>query len=155
MLRRNEEQRALVVLSEAQKKLQEEIEEKNNLLAKQAEAMLRREALASQEMTPTAYVLEDDFIEGNKIRLGFADQAINRARKRLDRDMRDYLLTKQRLRSIEILKEKAFDEFRHEENRKELKNLDDQVGIREIRKMRTEADEENEVLSVASQGAQS
>jgi flagellar export protein FliJ len=138
-VRRSREDEALRALGEAQQKLRLEIEQRQQLERDRNAALLRRENLGVREpMNALVFQLETEFIDGQKQRLGWADQAIFRARKGVERAMRAYLLARRASRVIELIREKDLLAFRRHETKREARLLDDlyvmRAGLAAIRR---------------------
>lgn len=124
-VRRATEQEMLRALASAQSKYQEALRAKQTLMEETEAALVRRESLAGISQPVLAYQLENEFITGNKQRMIQADQAIFRARKFVEKALREVLVAKRALKAIEMLREKAFAEFKIEVNKKEQKDLEE------------------------------
>lgn len=129
-VRRAKEQEALRALAHAQAKFQEALRAKQALIDETNLALRRRDALAATPRTILAYQLENEFIVGNKQRMVQADQAIFRARKFVEKALRDVIVAKRALRAIEMLREKAFEEFKLEVRKAEQKRMEDLYASR-------------------------
>lgn len=112
-------------LALAQTKYQETLRAKLALIQDNEQALQRRQSLAQTAQPVLAYQLETEFIVGNKQRMIQADQAIFRARKFVERALRDVILAKRALKAIEILREKAYLEFKTALRKKEQKDLEE------------------------------
>ncbi len=124
-VRRAKEQETLRALAQAQRKYQEAIQAKIALLEDNDRALNRRQALASTAQSVVSYQLETEFITGNHQRMIQSDQAIFRSRKFVERALREVILAKRAVKAIEILREKAFMEFKTELRKKEQKDLEE------------------------------
>ena len=129
-VRKAQEGKCLRDLSVAQSKFRESVEFKQNLVAELDAALLRREVLAQMAVSVDRYLVENDFIVGTKIRLVQADQGIVRARRMVEKALRAYLMARRQTRVIEMLREKAFAEFKKERSRKETRALDELYTMR-------------------------
>ena len=124
-VRKSREQDALRELAAAQRVLQAEKEHKMELISSLQESLVRREEFAKESVTRVVYDTENDFISGTKIRIQQADQAIERAQRKVEKAMAYYLSCRQQRRMIEKLREKAYLAYREEVRLHELKQLDD------------------------------
>jgi flagellar export protein FliJ len=124
-VRRAKEQEMLRALAYAQTKYRETLLAKQALMEETNVALARRQSLAEKSQTIVAYQLETEFIVGNKQRMIQSDQAIFRARKFVEKALREMLVAKRALRAIEMLREKAYAEFKIEMRKKEQKELED------------------------------
>ncbi len=125
-LRRVKEQEALRVLAHAQAKYQEALNHKISLLNELERSLLRRENLASKTGSIALdFQMENSFILGTKQRIVQADHGILRARKTLEKALRDLLTARRALKTIETLREKAFAEFKREMKKREQKTLEE------------------------------
>jgi flagellar export protein FliJ len=124
-VRRAKEQDTLRALAYAQAKYQETLRAKYRLLEETEASLARREKLAGTAQPVLAYQLESEFITGNKQRIVQSDQAITRARKFVEKALREVILAKRALKGIELLREKAFLEFKTALRKKESKDLEE------------------------------
>lgn len=124
-VRRAKEQEALRGLATAQSKYQDALKHKQDLMEETEEALKRREGLAGKSQPVLAYQLENEFINGNKMRILQADQAIFRARKFVEKALKEVILAKRAVKAIEKLREKAFAEFKVAMRKKEQKELEE------------------------------
>jgi flagellar export protein FliJ len=124
-VRKMRENKALLALSHTQRALQAEIEKKQKLVSDFEAALLRREKLGEQAVPVASYQTETDFIEGQKRRIQWADQAIFRAQKNVEKAMRAVLQARRSTKVIEVLREKAELAFRKELSKKEDKAIDE------------------------------
>lgn len=129
-VRTQKEQKMLEELSLCQRVYQEKIRIKRDLLAKKQESFSSKNELASRDSNINEIRLVEDYIEGLKHQLIRADQAIVRSRRFLDQAMRNYILARRERMMIDRLKEKAVEEFKLEQSRREQKNLDDLITMR-------------------------
>jgi flagellar export protein FliJ len=124
-VRRAKEQQTLRDLAFAQAKYQEAIRAKQALMDDTDLALRRRQQLAATAQPVLAYQLETEYITGNKQRMIQSDQAIFRARKVMEKALKEVILAKRALRAIELLREKAYAEFKIEVRKKEQKETED------------------------------
>ena len=124
-VRRAKEQEALRGLAAAQSKYQEALKHKQWLMEETEDALKRREMLAGTAQPVLAYQLENEFINGNKVRIVQADQAIFRARKFVEKALREVIVAKRAVKAIENLREKAFTEFKIQLRKKDQKDLEE------------------------------
>lgn len=124
-VRRAKEQEMLRALASAQAKYQEMLDAKQELMNETDAALLRRDSLAEKSQPVLAYQLETEFIVGNKQRMIAADHAIFRARKFVEKALREVIAAKRAVKAIETLREKAFLEFKTEVRKKEQKDLEE------------------------------
>jgi len=130
-VRRTREDEAMRALGETQRKLRAEIESRQRLERLRSESLVRRENLGvSAPMNAIVFQLETEFIDGQKQRIGQADQAIFRARKAVERAMRNYLLARRATRVIELIREKDLIAFKRYESKREARILDDLYVMR-------------------------
>ncbi len=123
--RKTREDEALRALGAAQRAYQLEVLKKARLRDDLARSLERREQIGREPALSIAFQLENDFIAGTKQRLVRADQAIFRASKNVEKALRAYLKSKRETRAMELLREKAFAEFRKEQNKREQREQDD------------------------------
>ncbi len=124
-VRKAKEQETLRILALAQIKYQETLKHKEWLIKETESALDRRDTLPSTSQPVLAYQIETEFINGNKIRILQADHAILRARKIVEKALKEVLNAKRALKALEILREKAFNEFKIEVRKKEQKELEE------------------------------
>jgi len=122
------EEQARMEFAAARMGLDEE-EEKLRLLFERKEAYqeqgraLRKDSLKVLEIMENrdAVGIMDEFIARQRYQVSLAEQALEDARKKLQTAM-------QESKTQEKLREKAFEEFLHEENAKEAKEIDELVS---------------------------
>lgn len=129
-VRKGKENESLRALAKAQLLHQDCLNAKQKLLTALSESLGRREQLGSQPIGMVAFQLESEYISGTKHRIGHADQAIFRAKKGVEKALRAYLMARRQTRAIEILREKAFSEYKKERMKYEQKQLDDLYVMR-------------------------
>ena len=130
-VRRNKEREVLRQLGAAQVDLQKCLQYREELKAKLADALMRCESLADNGVLPPVIAVERDYISGTKQRIIQADQAIFRARKRVDKVLKSYLDARTKTRTIEVLREKAHAEHKRDLSKREQRELDDLTIMRE------------------------
>ena len=140
-LRKREEDFALKKLAEIQKKFQSLAEQKSKLFRTLEENLLKREDLSGNSQIIHTFQLHNDFILGCKVRIFQTDQAIGRTRKLVEKALREYLVAKRKTRALELLREKAFREFKKEGQKKEQKDMEEIYTSRAF-KMKQDEDEE-------------
>ncbi len=132
--RKSKEQDALILLGHAQRAYQAEIEKKSNLLGILNEIlnprlpnhlMDRKKALHVGSL-----VLEQSYLVGVKQKIVHADQAIMRAHKKLQKEMKSYLLARKESLAMEVLFRKAHEEYARDLRKKEQKEWDDLAVMR-------------------------
>ena len=124
-VRRAKEQETLRVLAAAQIKYQEALNHKQRLMEETHAALLRRENLATTSQPVLAYQLENEFINGNKMRILQADQAIFRVRKTVEKALKEVILAKRAVKALEKLREKAYAEYKTEVRKYEQKQTEE------------------------------
>src|SRR5258708_4564994 len=117
--RRTREEEALRALAQAQRIYQAELAKKAKLLFDLSEALGRRESLGIVAIGIDAFQLEQNFIGGTKQRIVQQNQALVRASRGVEKNLRAYLFAKRQTRMIEILREKQYKEFRKALSKKE------------------------------------
>lgn len=128
--RKMREEDALRALGNAQRAYQEELSNKSRLLSTLERSLRRREELGGDAVPALAFQLEEEYIRGTKQRLVRADQAILRASRNVEKALRAYLNARKQSRAIEVLREKAYEEYRRERAKLEQKRLDDLTVMR-------------------------
>lgn len=129
-VRLQKEQKMLEELSRCQRAFQEKIAFKKELLQKKQDAFLAKNELVSRDSIINDIRVMEDYITGLKVQIIRADQAIIRARRFLDQAMRHFVIARRERLMIDRLKEKAMEEFKHEQSRLEQKFFDDLMTMR-------------------------
>jgi len=129
-VRRSKEQESLRLLATAQARYQQAVQFKVDLLRQTEESLIRRERMGESLERAVNFQLENDFIFGQKQRVHQADQFILRAKKNVEKQLKEYLFSRQQMRVIEQLRENAFVEFKKELQKKETKDLEDLYVMR-------------------------
>ncbi|MBC7690451.1 MAG: flagellar export protein FliJ [Methylotenera sp.] len=124
-VRQSRQDEALRVLAQAQSMFQEATTFKNRLVQALNDSLLRRENLGREFTSVMAFQLENSFLAGQRVRILQAENFIKKASKNVEKCLRAYLVTRRELKMIEVLREKAFAEFRKEKNKQEQKVTDD------------------------------
>ena len=130
VLRKAKENEALRVLALAQTKFQQALEFKQSLINELETSLVRREQLAENAHIARDFQMESQFILGIKQRMIQSDQFILRSRKGVEKAMREFLQARRQTRAIEILREKAFNEYKTQLRKSEQKELDDLYVMR-------------------------
>src|SRR5690606_23057763 len=92
--RRDAQDKALRSLAEAQRAYQAAVNRKQELRSRLEESLARREELGGAPTSVGAFLLENDFISGTKLRIQHAEQGIFRARKGVEKALRGYLIAR-------------------------------------------------------------
>ena len=129
-IRVQKEQKMLEELANSQRNYQGRISEKRALMAKKQESFVKKNELLSRDASINEIRLMEEYIVGLKQQIIRADQAIIRARRFVDQDMRKYIAARKERMMIDRLKEKAMEEFKVEQSRLEQKKLDDLITMR-------------------------
>lgn len=124
------EDEALRVLAQSQRKYQEDLAKKAQLLSDLSSALNRRETLGIDPIGIREFQLEQLNITGIKQRIIQQDQALVRASRAVEKSLRAYLAAKRQTRTIERLREKDLAEFKRALNKKEQKELDELTVMR-------------------------
>jgi flagellar FliJ protein len=139
-VRRTREGEALRLLSEAQAKVIHANEHKQALIRGMSLAMDRRAGLGGSATSPLDFMLESDFIAGQKIRIVQAEVAIQRSKRAVEKALRNYLHAKRQTRVIEMIREKRFAEYKLERAKHLQKEMDDVSTMRNrLRQLRKES----------------
>lgn len=128
--RKQNEQQALLLLSQKQRAFQLEIAKKEFFNQKLSRSLDRREGLGSTAVSIVEFHSEQNYIEGMKQRMIQADHRILKANREMERARFRYLDTRKRTKMIESLKDKKLIEFKKEKSKKEQKDLDDLIVMR-------------------------
>jgi flagellar FliJ protein len=129
-VRRSKEQECMRVLALAQTRFQQALQFKIQLIQELEDSLIRREQLGQTATSVMAFLMENDFIAGQKQRIVQADQFILRAKKNVEKCLREFLIAKKDTRVIEKLRENAFAEFKQEIQKKEQKELEELYVMR-------------------------
>lgn len=129
-VRRSREEQALRALASAQRAHRAEVERKERLVRDLGDAQERRETLGREAVPPSAFATENDFIVGTKVRIIQAEQAIWRAVKGVEKALRAYLTARRQTRTIGVLRERAYVEWRRERVKLENRELDELYVLR-------------------------
>jgi flagellar protein FliJ len=129
-LRKREEDFALKGLADSQKRFQALVDKKSALFRELETNLRRREDLSGSSQIIHSFQLHNDYIIGCKVRIFQTDQLIFKARKQVEKALREYLNAKRKTRALELLREKAFLEFKKELRVKEQKELEDLYTMR-------------------------
>lgn len=129
-LRKSSEQSAQLALAQTQRALQAELNRKISLENQLSLALTQRESLGSTPSITQDFAIQELFIQGLKQQIIQADSAIYRAKKFVDRAMAEVLERRKQRRMIEKLREKAYERFLDEKQRKENREMDDLAVMR-------------------------
>lgn len=129
-VRRSKEQECMRLLAQAQSRYYQALNFKADLLTALEKSLLRREKLSEAPQSILAFQIENDFIVGTKQRVIQADQFILKAKKHVEKALRAYLDARRATRAIEVLREKAYEEFKLEQRKREQKELEDLYVMR-------------------------
>lgn len=129
-VRKTKEQEALRGLSSAQTAYHAATSHKSNLIGVLEQALAHREGICDSPVTSHEIALATDHITGTKQRIIQADQAILRARRGVEKALRIYLVARRQMRMMEVLREKAFEEFKRAQAKKQQRELDDLYVMR-------------------------
>jgi flagellar export protein FliJ len=128
--RKNREDATLAAFGSAQRALQLAKDHKDSLLQSLEGALLRRESLGTVATGIHDFQVVQDYIGGTKQRIIQSEQGIVRAQRGVEKAMRAYLQARRQTRAIEILRERALEEFKRDQSKQEQKNLDDLIIMR-------------------------
>lgn len=126
-IRSDKERQALRTLAEAQQLLADEHRKKHELLQSLDQAFKMREGMGngSVRFNRDTFYLSDQWIEGQKVRIEWADRAIERAQKRVHHALTNYLDIKRQLKTVERIEESDRENFQQERRQFEAKQLDE------------------------------
>lgn len=130
-LRKTREDEALRALGAAQREHQQKLAEKEELVLALENSLKRREVLGNQPIDILPFQLESEFIQGQKQRIVRADREIVRAMRGVEKALRYYLNCKRQTKMIETIEEKHLAEFKKDKNKREQKDLDDLMVMRD------------------------
>jgi flagellar export protein FliJ len=124
-------------LGKAQAQLESEKLKKMAQFSTIDQAYERREVLSDQQIDIEQWKLENQYISGTKYLMVQTDQAIGRAERVLKKTTESFLNARKEKMIIGNLKERSFLKHKNEERKKEQKEIDDIVLMRErIKKVR-------------------
>jgi flagellar export protein FliJ len=129
-VRKIREREFLRQLSRTQRAHQGELTKKSQLVVQLEKALERREKLGTVNEDVASFYLEDSFVIGTKQRIIQTDRMIQRSAKAVERALQTYLLAKGQSKIIEKLLEKSKEEYRKAFRKKEEKDLDELVIMR-------------------------
>jgi len=129
-VRKIREREFLRQLSRTQRAYQDELQKKSILMLQLENSLKRRENLGTKKEDVSAFYLEDNFVIGTKQKIIQADNAVLRSNKSMDRALQIYLLAKRQSKIIETLLENAQKEYRKAVRKKEEKDLDELIIMR-------------------------
>ena len=129
-VRQIREREFLRQLSRTQRAQQIELNKKSQLVLQLAKSLERRENLGAVKEDVSSFYLEDNFVIGTKQKIIQAESAILRASKAVERALQTYLLAKRQSKIIETLLENAQKEHRRALRKKEEKELDELIIMR-------------------------
>lgn len=129
-VRRSKEDECMRLLAQAQSRYHQALQFKSELSQQLEDSLIRREKLGETAQFASAFLLENDFIVGQKQRIMQADHFIMRAKKNVEKMLKDFLNAKKQTKVIEKLRENAFEEFKIEVQKKEQKELEELYVMR-------------------------
>ncbi|MBI2712043.1 MAG: flagellar export protein FliJ [Bdellovibrio sp.] len=129
-LRKTREDEALRVLAAAQEKHQQQLRLKNYYLSEIDKAFASQQTIPGSALNLSQITATQEFIEGTKLRVQFADQAIVRAVRWVEKAMWSYFQAKKQRRILETLYEKQFRDHKEALKRAELRQQDDLTVMR-------------------------
>jgi flagellar export protein FliJ len=129
-VRKIQEMEFLRQLARTQRAHQEELIKRSQLDVLLEKSLKRRENLGQTDEDVASFYLEDNFIIGTKQKIIQADRDILRASKAVARALQVYVSAKRQSKVIETLLERAQTEHRRMLKKKEEKDLDELVVIR-------------------------
>ncbi len=129
-VRKAREDEFMRALSAAQRKLVAAQEHKRELVVARERGLVRREELGRTPTSSVDVALENTFIQGQTQRILGADVAIQRAKRAVEKALRNFLQARRATRAIELLREKQFSEFKQARSKYEQKQMDDMVTMR-------------------------
>lgn len=118
------------MFSEKQMAYKLELDKKENLRTQLSDSLGRREALATHLVSIQSYQAEQEFIDGTKLRMIQADQAILRAGRDMEKYQQFYIFSRKQTRMIEVLFEKAEAQHKKSVMKRENRDLDDLMIMR-------------------------
>jgi len=100
------------------------------MLADLADSFTRREELAANSSEVSTLITEDHFIEGQKVRLLAQDRTIFKAQKKMQKALEIYKRERQKLKTIEKVRERDLEEFKKARNKYEQAQIEDLMVMR-------------------------
>lgn len=149
-VRKARENEMMRLLSRAQSEYRAASEKKSQLSKELEIAQTELSCIADVDVTPAMIATQWDHITGLKQRLIQQEQAILRAKRGVEKTLRSFLIARRQTRMIEVLREKAYAEYRKQLQKHEAKKLDD-IYIMRASRMDTQLEflVENQEGSVA------
>lgn len=132
-VRKRNEEDAIRALAEARRRLSDLVAKGEGLQAGLQASLERRERLGEQPTSAAAFVIEDDFIAGNKLRIAQLAIQVQKARKAVEKATRFFLHARRQLHVITTLREREQEAFRREQQKLEQKRVDEMVTMRSAR----------------------
>jgi len=145
-LRQIREREALRLLAEAQRGLEQAKAQQAELYKRLSLALNDRdrtsEKLAEHAGASVSGLLQamGDFVSGQKVRISQAEHGILRERRKVEKALRIYLLSKRQLRIIETLRDRDFEEFKKELRKRDAK-ISDETSAEQVTRAIIEAEE--------------
>jgi len=130
-VRKGREKEAMRLLGLAQRILEDAKNRKLALEEDLRQSYARRQEFCEKADTVSPLQMEDDFIEGTKIRITQAGQAIQRASRGVEKVMKIYLHARKQVKVMDILREKHFAEYKKDVSKREQRSLDDLYVMRD------------------------
>jgi len=132
-VRKRKEEEALQALARARTELQSALDRKNSFEQSLSDSLSRRESLANQAVCSDAFAIEEAFISGTRVRIRQVEVQIHRAARVVERATRAYMHARRDTSVIETIKENDLHEFKKQQARTEMKEMDDLSSIRAAR----------------------
>ena len=129
-LRKSKENESLKNLADARSLYQLEIEKRAEFLKNLEASFLRRESTAHEPVGISAFVCEQNFIDGLKQRIIQCDHAIFKAEKNVNKYLKLYIFAKSKTRMMETLRDKALSDFKSHLSKKEENDAQDLMIMR-------------------------
>ena len=146
-LRKRETELALKKLAVAQNAFTALVDKKAFLFRDLERSLLSREGLSGASQLIAAFQLQNEFILGCKVRIFQTDQAIFRSKKNVEKALREYIVAKRRSRALELLRERAYAEYRREVQKADAKATEEIYASRAYIAAMNEADERADAAS--------
>jgi flagellar export protein FliJ len=138
-VRKRNEEEAMSALVEARRRLSELVAKGEALQSGLEQALVRREQLGSRPTGAGAFLVEDDFIAGNKLRIAQLAIQVQKAQRAVEKAQRFFLHARRQLHVIVTLREREYEAFKKEQQRLEQKRVDEMVTMRSGRMQQEES----------------
>ncbi|MFN7685940.1 MAG: flagellar export protein FliJ [Oligoflexia bacterium] len=138
-IRKRNEEEAMRVLADARHRLSELLKHGESLQRAVEAALIRKESLGAEPVSGAAFKIEEDFIAGSKLRIAQLAIRVSKAQRAVEKAMRFFIHARRQLHVIETLREREFEAFKRQVQKREQKEMDDLVTMRAGRALMEDA----------------